>query len=715
MVERDRSGTDVTKELGELEALARLSGVQTSHQDGFREDVKPSPEALLAVLRARGVPVSGLRDVPEALAAAQARRAKLVLEPVSVVWTEGPRSIRVGPGLVEGAEVDARLSAEGGGIEWRGTVRRRPSFPADGAWTSAEGEPGLEIPLPRELPHGYHEIAVQADSGTYTGLVVSAPSRAFGAPEEPAEGRRNSRKWGLFLPLYALRHSRDWGVGDLDALGRLLEWTGERGGEVVGTLPLFAAYLDDPLEPSPYSPVSRLFWNELYLDPRALPEWDASEEARALVGSSRFESALVDLREQPHVEYREAARLRHAVLDLLARRWQEGGGEDSAELRSFASASPEVHRYAEFRAGVDHVGLPRGRWPETWNASGIPNEAQAPGSRLRHLYAQLRFPDQLRAVRGSEGGRNVGLYLDLPLGAHGDGFDVWAHPDLFVGGMTLGAPPDGFQTAGQDWGLPPLDPGASRREGHDHFRRVLGTLMSHSAHLRIDHVMGLHRLYWVPEGMGARDGAYVRYPAEELYAILALESHRHGTAVAGEDLGTVPPEVRKAMEGVGLGKSYVVPFEVRPDDREGLTPVSEGAVASLNTHDLPPFASYWRGLDLTERGSGEDLEESETEEAEWREKCREALSRASGVRREGEAGLLEVLEGLLERLGRSRAGLVLVNLEDLWLEEKPQNRPGVPDPYNWRRRTRLTLEKLIEEPVIVRLLDALDRARRGAS
>ena len=685
-----RSG--VEEELEALRRLARLHGVELRHTDGFDREVRPSPETVVGVLRAMGLPLEGPGDAPTLLRARSAEEGPGLLEPVQVVGTGSGIDVRVHPGELEGAPARLRLySPEGELQEWNDTVTPR-------------------MAVPGSLLPGCYDLELQVSGASYRTSVVAAPPQTYHDP-------RRRREWGGFLPLHALRRSGDWGFGSLGGLEALLRWVRDRGGEMVGTLPLFPIYVEGPVEPSPYAPVSRLFWNELYLDPRELPEWGDCREVREWAESPPLRERAAGLERASSVDYEEVARCRLPLLDRLAAHWREKGGEDSADYRGFLQRRPEVGAYADFRAAVAAVGPPGPDWAGGSGGGDISGELGSQEVRLRHRYAQYRFSSMLESLVRRMDGEGGGLYLDLPLGAHPQGFDVWAYPELFAQGASLGAPPDGFHGDGQNWGLPPLVPPASRASGHRHFRRILDLLLPPARTLRIDHVMGLHRMYWVPDGFSAAEGAYVRYPHEELWAILSAESHRHGTQLVGEDLGTVPHEVREAMERMGVGRSYVVPFSIRPDHPTGLEPQPSGSVASMNTHDLPPFAAFWKGTDLAEREAAGELDPDERGgEEEWRETSRRALRKAAGVTEDsvppGDEPM-NVLAGVLERLGRGPAGLVLVNLEDLWLEERPQNRPGTAGPDNWTGRARISMEEWAQRPDILETLERLDDARKA--
>jgi 4-alpha-glucanotransferase len=316
---------------------------------------------------------------------------------------------------------------------------------------------------------------------------------------------------------------------------------------------------------------------------------------------------------------------------------------------------------------------------------------------------------------GPEGG--AGLYLDLPLGVHPHGYDAWRRQDLFVRSFTVGAPPDPLSAAGQNWGFSPIHPENLRRSGYDYYIACLRHHFAAADLLRIDHVMGLHRLFWIPQGMDGSAGVYVRYPAEETYAILSLESHRNQVGLVGEDLGTVPPGVRPAMRRHGLHGMHVAYFEMAAGPEQTLKPVTANALASVNTHDLPPFASFWQGRDIAQRQKLAQPGDAATgQELEERRKLKEGLTaflRGQGILAPGDQADFSVLRAVLAWLGRSRAPMVLVNLEDLWSETQAQNIPGTSDEYpNWRHKARYSLEEFSRISQVIQLLDQLNTERK---
>jgi 4-alpha-glucanotransferase len=335
-------------------------------------------------------------------------------------------------------------------------------------------------------------------------------------------------------------------------------------------------------------------------------------------------------------------------------------------------------------------------------------------ARVYHLYVQWVAEQQLQKLVEAPGGR--ALYLDLPLGVHPGGFDVWQDPKAFAQDVAGGAPPDRFFTKGQDWGFAPLHPEALRRRGYASFISCVRHHLRHAGVLRIDHVMGLHRLYWIPKGFAASQGAYVAYHAEEFYAILNLESRRHGAAIVGEDLGTVPERVRASMNRHGYAGMYVAQFELDPDPERAIHPTPPTSLASLNTHDMRPFAGVWAGLDIADQIELGLLSEQEAAaDLQWKESCKWAV--IEFLRRRGwldseEPDLGSILRGCLYEIAARDAGVMLVNLEDLWLETRSQNTPGTVDERpNWRRKARYSFEALRAMPEVVETLRRVSALR----
>jgi 4-alpha-glucanotransferase len=524
--------------------------------------------------------------------------------------------------------------------------------------------------------------------------------------------------WGGFAPAYALDSARNLGAGDLTDFEGFADWILARGGRIAATLPLLAGYLDAPFDPSPYAPVSRLFWNEFYADPERTEEFAALRattvpEARPSKESGETDGAKI-------VDYRSVMASRRARLERLAQQFFSHAPAPRRDaFESFRRANPDLDDYARFRAVVDRARFGWPAWPPPLRGGSISPGDYDESAFNYHRYAQWIVQEQLQRVARRVQSAGGGLYLDMPLGLHIGGYDTWRYPALFVRAMAAGAPPDPVSTEGQHWGFQPLHPRAMRE---DHYRYTIAGIRNHLKYARlarIDHVMGLHRQYWIPDGVDKSKGVYVKYPAEELYAILSLESHRSGAGIVGEDLGTVPPGVRTAMRRHNIQRLYALQYEIvdTPGDPR-LRPPPKGAVACLNTHDMPPFRAFLDGRDIPDRIRlgflGEDAARQERLRRNSERRSLARFLRRQGLLGSTRASSMEMFKASLEFLGSSRAGIAMVNVEDLWQETDPQNVPATTDERpNWRRRLKRSLEEIRANPELAELLHNLDSARRA--
>jgi 4-alpha-glucanotransferase len=386
-------------------------------------------------------------------------------------------------------------------------------------------------------------------------------------------------------------------------------------------------------------------------------------------------------------------------------------------FQGFLEANRLVEDYARFRAVGERLRAPWPEWPKRLGDGNIGPADCDEATTQYYLYTQWLASEQMDALaaKAQTGGR--GLYLDFPLGVHPHGYDVWREREAFALDVSVGAPPDVFFTKGQNWSFPPLRPEQMRA---NHYRYVIASLDHHlkpAGILRIDHVMGLHRLFWIPDGMEASEGVYVRYPAEELFALVSLASHRHRSWIVGENLGTVPSYVNPTLARHDIYRMYVLQYELRPGPKRPLRAVRSDAVASLNTHDMPPFAAYWEGLDIEERRAMGLLDDvGVRRERNGRESAKRAL--VEYLKRQGRltgpATMEEVFRACLSHLSASPARLVLVNVEDLWGETSPQNVPGTCDERpNWRQKAAYDLESFCQMPVVLRAFQDMSHQRRG--
>jgi 4-alpha-glucanotransferase len=688
-----------------MRQLAEAYSVFTWYHDDQGRVQEASPEALLAVLRVLGAPLQNLEGVNDALRHKRQADWRRPLEPVVVAWDDQPAELRLRLPAAAGT-VGLALQLESGEVRsWSCSPHELQVL--DQAVVEGVSYTVRRLLLPPALPIGYHKLALHLPGQSWESHVLSAPRRAY----EPS-GAAAAKTWGVFLPMYAIRSERNLGCGDFTDLENLLSWTHGLGGGVVGTLPFLAAFLEEPFEPSPYSPASRMFWNELFIDVTRAAELERCPEVRTYLAGREAEVAR--LQAEPLVDYRRAAALKRPALEALARTFFADPAGRHEAFQAFLRANPRVEDYARFRAAGERRRTSWWSW-EDRPRGGVLDDGDFNQEAWRyHLYVQWLADEQVRRLAERARGKGPGLYLDLPLGVNPDSYDVWRDRQSFALGISAGAPPDVFFTKGQEWGFPPLHPDNIRTDGYRYLRDCLHHHLRYAGMLRIDHLMGLHRFFWVPQGLSPRQGVYVRYPAEELYAIYSLESNRHQTVMVGEDLGTVPDYVRPAMAEHNIHRLYVGQFEMQPNWDLALNPPAVGAIASLNTHDTPTFAGFWQGLDIDDcRSMGLYTDAGARAEHERRKAIRDAV--VGFLRRcgwlGGEVDVPAVLRACLEHLARGPVHVVLATIEDLWQATDPQNVPGTwHEKPNWCRKALHPLDGFDRVPGLRDTLQALHRA-----
>jgi 4-alpha-glucanotransferase len=698
--------------------VAGLLGIELRHTDALGVIHEPDAETLAALVTAFGLPPE-----PERAAAALAemrRAAPLGLDPLYIVPSEAPRLALDLPG--DRGRVDWSLDYERGGH-------------AAGRWN-----PGEALALPDGMPLGYHRLALSVGGAAATSAIAVAPP----ACHLPPELRHGARSWGLTVQLYSLRSTRGWGMGDFTDLAQLARAGGPLGAVAIGINPLHALFASEPRHVSPYSPSSRLQLDYLYIDPSAVPGFAEDAEIRALAP----EAALAAVHASELVDHAAVAALKRPVLEALYRRFRDTDLRDGAVTRAGEAfrdfqnkGGRPLAAFATFEALHEHFNSNGGQfswhqWPTELrdpNSAAVAEFAGEHGDRVEFFeFLQWQADSQLGAAAeaGRANGLKLGLYRDLAVGVNPQGAEAWADQGLVVPGMGIGAPPDPLSRAGQDWGLAPVNPLALRQRGFQPFIAALRANMRHAGVLRIDHVMSLARLYWVPTHRSAVAGAYVHYPFAELLRLVALESHRHRCAVIGEDLGTVPSGFRETMQAANVLSYRVVMFERRWDGN--FIPPAEYpplAAASAATHDLATLKGFWLGRDISWRqrlslypdAAAEAADIADRYTARWQ--LLEALARESLMPTERFGQFLpqgaepvytaELGEAILAFLARSRARFMLVQVEDIAGEVEQANLPGTSDAHpNWRRRLSARLDEFLADPELRRVA-ALVNAERG--
>lgn len=756
-------------------ALADRAGILREYRDVTGRVARMTDATRAALLGAMGFDVSTARAARQALAELEKLDRDRLMPPVSV------QTLRPG----QGACVEVRCPEGAGKLSWRieVTLESGGLVESSGARRRMDGPETLKIRLPADLPLGYDHVHFDA---RLDGRSLSARQSLILCPRtcwtwRDALGDR--RACGLWTHLYTLRSKRNWSIGDLTDLGRLAEWGASCGAEFMGLNPLHVT-ANRGYDFSPYSPISRLFRNTIYLDVERVPEFRTSDRARARVGSPGFRDRLDRVRRMASpdggglVSYELVIPLKEEVLRLLfdefTHRHMERSSARGREYARYIEAGGRMlEDFATFMALADRHSLRQDlpadwrRWPAQFRDPRDPAVARF---RRRfaddvefHRYLQFETDRQLKDAhaRAQAAGMTLGLYHDLAVGSDGGGFDTWAAqtpaqvlqspaqslqasataleasgpalqspagegtPPLFVTGATMGAPPDPMARDGQDWRFPPLHPIALRETGYDYWIRLLRANMRGGGMLRIDHVMGLFRQYWIPQGHSGRRGGYVRFPSDDLLGILALESRRNRVVVVGEDLGTVPPQVPRELKRRGILSTRVLHFErTRRGAFRAARSMSGHALLVAGTHDLPPLAGFVSGEDIRRRMIDRGVRGSAMSAVSHRRAVRKQIHERRRdcdllIRRlklegllppdftipltpagEVDASRLPILVNAVHRfLASSPAPLVAVSLDDLAAEEIPLNIPGLPPEsgFCWIRAMRRALEAIVDD------------------
>lgn len=726
------SGRDPIRRLGEL------YGIESSYTDFWRKRRRVAPATEHALLKTMGVAVGSPREVANSLREAEARPWRRMLAPVRVIAPPDPVEITFTlPARLGGAPIDWMLAQEGGDVREGRLVPE--DLPVDAA-ADIDGESyrRWRMRLPSHLPHGYHRLSMtvraRSDAGGSLQLILT-PERCYGS-------ERDARLWGLTAQLYGVRSRRNWGMGDLTDLAYLAEKAAALGASAIGVNPLHALFPADASHISPYSPSSRLFLNVSYLDAEAVPDFAESGEARSMLGDAGFRAELDRTRAAELVDYPAAWRLKLRVLELLFQWFRErhlaGASVRADAFRAFRAEMGEaLEQHARFDALHEHALRTTGQWvwqqwPEPLRHPDSPAvEAFAREHRERvdfFAYLQWQADQQLRQAqaRARGAGMQLGLYNDIAVGVSPAGATAWANPGVSLSGVSAGAPPDLFNLHGQNWGLAPLSPAGLREGAYGLFATTLRQNMRHAGAVRIDHVMGLQRLFWIPDGAAPADGAYVRYPFADLAHIIALESERHRCLVIGEDLGTVSRGFRPAMQRAGLLSCRVLYFE-REQGGAFLPPEAypRQALVSVSTHDLPTLRGFWTGRDLKWRDLLARFPDEDASKNAHAERSRDRALLLQALRR---AGLLpagidperppdelsdELALAVHRYLARTPGHLLMVQIEDALGEEEQPNLPGAQEHPNWRRKLGRDLEGFADEPAVGRIAEAMAAAGRS--
>jgi 4-alpha-glucanotransferase len=728
-----------------LVRLAALVGIETQFTDALGRLREAPDEAVLALTAAFGLPPDPARAAAEIEEGERA--APLGAPPVHLVHAEDPH-----PKLELGRSPPTRKIAWECRVEGGGQRAGRSAVQVGAA-------PGrFAMPLPAGLPPGYHRLELAAGSEAAELELIVAPACCH-LPPQLGPG---ARSWGLVCQLYGLRTAEDWGVGDFSSLAAIAAIAASCGAAVLGVNPLHARFAAEPLHCSPYSPSSRTMLDYLCIDPAATPGFTEDEAVQQLIAGEWFGATRWAARSAELIDYGAVAACKRAVLEGLWRSFRGfdlggdlGGGEFGAdaaartprarEFRAFQrNGGRDLIDFATFEALHEHHcrerrGFSWRHWPAPMRnprSREVAEFAAAHRERVEFFqFLQWEADRQLgvAAAAGRDAGLPVGFYRDFAVGANPNGAEAWADQELVTPSASIGAPPDILNRVGQNWGLAPVNPLVLRRQRFAPFIACLRANMRHCGVLRIDHVMALRRLYWIPNGMAPTQGCYVKYPFEDLLRLVALESCRHGCAVVGEDLGTVPPGFRQTMRAANVLSYRIMSFERRPDGRFA-RPCEYPALAAASaaTHDLATLAGFWLGRDIAWRRALGLYPDAEAEAAETAERARDRRLLLDALAEEGllaprdfgkflaESGepayTSELGDAIQGYLARSHARLMLVQIEDVIGEREQANLPGTTDAHpNWRRRLGQTLDEIVDGGELRRIAALIREARRRSA
>jgi 4-alpha-glucanotransferase len=704
-----------------LDRAAAICGIEPGYWDIFGRYHVATIEGKQAILRARGWAAGSAEELERSLAE-HVRSDWKRLAPATIVAMEA-----------DDVDVPLHFAAESLGDDVAVTVVREDGAKDTFSFRASElpqtgsiemdGRTWLRrsVRLPLHLPAGYYDIAVKCGAVESTTRYIAAPARAWMHPELA----RGGRAAGVAIALYGLRSARNWGCGDFRDLWSAIDWAADdlRAG-FVGLNPLHAIHNRRPFNTSPYLPNCIFYQNFLYLDVEGMDEYARCGRAQRLRQSPEVEREIEELRASEFVEYERVAALKLRFLGLLFIQFLSERKKNAAYGQEFDAFRQRegrlLRRFATYCALDRHLHKSD---PNIWLWTEWPAPLQDPDSDetqafvgkhprqvMFYEWLQWQIDRQLSAARQHARERNlsIGLYHDLALATDRFGSDLWAHRPFFAAGCRVGAPPDDFAPQGQDWGFPPPNAQRHREDGYRLFAESIRKNCRHGGALRIDHVMRLFRLYWIPDGSDATQGAYVRETCEDFVRVLALESVRNRVTIVGEDLGTVEPEIRETLARFGILSYRLFFFE---KSKEGEFRAAKEyplqALVSSTTHDLPTLAGFWTGADIEARRRAGTIDEAECRE-QWELRSKDKQKMLDRLFAEGllrpdlprgasdyPAWTGDLHYAAIGFLARTPSQILAINQEDVTKETAQQNLPGTTWQYpNWGRKMRFTVEEV---------------------
>mgnify|MGYP000734171607 CR=1 FL=1 len=719
----------------DLRALAELLGIECEHVDGRGHVRHATDDMLRMTLQALGLNIQSDVDVQREWERIKEERWTNVIEPVLLHYPEArtslsfPITLPLGDHSLETLAFECQLKDEDGNIRLS-KIKGTTCVLLEETELLGTRYGRIQVTRPGRLRFGYYQldlmIKIDACVLKVQSCVIAAPQRCYLPPG-------STRRWGIGVQLYGVRSRDNWGIGDFGDLERILKKAGQTWkASTIGLQPLHSL---TPGLCSPYSPSSRLCWNPLYLNLEHVAEFRLSSKVQRMFRTKKFRAKLDRLRSCSLVEYDAVEALKMAVLEDLFRAFkryhlQAGTARGRAFLQFVKQSPTHLTRFCIFQVLHEYFhGVAWRQWPSVYQCPLSP-EVEAfqhnHATRMQYFYyVQWLCEQQLSRLDhiARTSSLSLGLYHDLPVGIHPDGADAWAFQEQLAKDVTIGAPPDTFNLQGQNWGLLAPNPRALRQHGYNFFRQTLSQNMKHGGVLRIDHALGLFRMYWVPFGHSGRDGLYVKTYVDELLAVLAIESVRHQVMVVGEDLGTVTPAIHRKLEAAGLLSYRLLLFEREEDGMfHAPSDYPAQALVAATTHDLPTLKGYWAGRDIEMKDEShlyplpEDGADDRRTRGQDLRQLWESLRSVGIALPETRPDMLspDVISKIYQFLAQTPSRLLMVQLEDLLGELDTPNLPGAAESAypSWRMRLGRELDAWLKDPASKGFAQLVSRERR---
>lgn len=711
-----------------IKQLATLVGLQDSYIDARGQTETISLSRQQAILEAMGFDISSEQNIEQHIRELTEQRWSEILAPVTVCRQDLPLQIRLQqPQQHAASQWQWRITTEEQ-QELTGELTLNISDIAEQYHSSQGTVLAFNLLLPVELPAGYHQLELSNGQQQFHQQLIITPSRCFQLHDKAVL----HKTFGPAVQLYAVRSARNWGIGDFTDLKNMVAPLAELGADFIGLNPLHALYPGLPQDCSPYSPNSRLWLNTMYVALEQTPEFAECEAAQQLVASNAFQEKLSFCRKQDYVDYPAVSQLKQAVAELLYQHFSQhhlaADTERAQQFREFVSASDASLQQLALYQVMQGVFFARDWQMAAWQnfppAYQTPSSAEVEQFAAEHhaqielqLYLQWLARQQLADVQHSclQQGMAIGLYCDVAVGTSSNSAESWAAPEDYLMKLSVGAPADIMAPKGQNWGLLAYNPQTLRQKAYQPFIQLLQANMRNAGALRFDHVMALLRLWCCPPGSDATAGAYIRFPAEDLFAILALESQRNHCLVIGEDLGTVPAEISQLMQQYQVLSYRVFMLEQKEGSYQNSQQTYPAlSLATVSTHDMPTLIGYWQGHDLDLRHQLNLFPSAE---------IAEQLTQLRATEKQLMQHVLHLKEGDYHQLIRAShlyvasapASLMAFQLEDLLHMHTPVNIPGTSQEYpNWKRRLSDELEQLFQRQDIRELITEIRQCRSAA-